>query len=93
MPWHVYILRCANGALYIGHTIDLQGRERYHNLGQGAHFTSQRRPVKLVYHETFEVKQGAISREKQLKRWSREKKEALIRGNFDTLKSASKRRP
>lgn len=83
--WHrrpmsfTYILRCADDTLYIGHTDDLVTREVTHNEGRGAAYTSTRRPVKMVYAEQHPSAASAIARERQLKRWSRAKKEALIR--------------
>ncbi len=74
----VYILRCVDGTLYIGHTENLDHREKAHNDGAGAAYTASRRPVSVVYSESFASKQAAIARERQLKRWTRRKKEALI---------------
>jgi predicted GIY-YIG superfamily endonuclease len=93
MPF-VYILRCADNTLYVGHTEDRSSRERLANVGSGADYTALRRPVALVYSEAFDSLQEAIAREKQLKRWSGKKKEALIAGNLKTLKRLSRcRRP
>lgn len=74
-----YILRCADDTLYVGHTEDLASREKAHNEGRGAVYTATRRPVRMVYAEQHPSAASAIAREHQLKRWSREKKEALIR--------------
>jgi predicted GIY-YIG superfamily endonuclease len=73
----VYILRCVDETLYVGHTDNLTSREQTHNDGRGASYTARRRPVRIVYAERHPS--TAIARERQLKRWSREKKEALIR--------------
>jgi putative endonuclease len=73
-----YILRCSDETLYVGHTEDLASRERIHNDGGGAVYTAARRPVRMVYAEEHPSIERAIGREKQLKRWSREKKEALV---------------
>jgi putative endonuclease len=91
MPF-VYILRCSDGSLYVGHTNDLANRESVHNAGHGAEYTARRRPVQLLYSEEYNAISDAISRERQLKRWSRQKKDALIRGDTGTLKTLSKRR-
>ena len=91
MPW-VYMLRCADGALYIGHTDEVVARERTHNEGRGARFTAERRPVNIVYAESHESLEATIAREHQLKRWTRAKKEALIAGDRGSLKRLSKRR-
>jgi len=75
----VYVVRCADGSLYTGYTRDPIRRERVHNLGRGARYTAGRRPVSLVYVEGQASKSGALKREYQLKRWSRARKEALLR--------------
>jgi predicted GIY-YIG superfamily endonuclease len=87
-----YILRCADGALYVGHTDDLASRERAHNEGDGAKYTAIRRPVCIVYAEEHASLQQAIARERQLKCWTSIKKEALVRSDGATLKAASSRR-
>lgn len=76
---YVYILRCADGTLYCGWTTDLPSRLEAHNSGLGAKYTRSRRPVELVYWETFEDRHDAMSREWHLKRLSRARKLALIR--------------
>ena len=75
---YTYMLRCSDGTLYTGWTNDLEKRVASHNDGTGGKYTRARRPVKLVYHETFETKQEAMSREWQIKHMSREEKEKLI---------------
>ena len=80
-----YIMRCADDTLYIGHTEDLASRELTPNEGRGSMYTSTRRPVRMVYAEEHSSLERAIAREHQLKRWSREKKEALIRGDRSAL--------
>jgi putative endonuclease len=81
----VYILRCADGALYIGVSEDLASRIARHNQGRGCRFTSVRRPVTLVYSESLPARKEAMARERQIKRWTRAKKEALIAGDIDLL--------
>jgi predicted GIY-YIG superfamily endonuclease len=88
----VYILRCADGSLYVGHTSDLETRERTHNEGRGGSFTAKRRPVTLLYSESLPSLAAARAREAQLKRWSALKKEALIRGDLARLHRLSRRR-
>lgn len=92
MPFHVYILRCADGSLYIGHTSNLADRERRHNDGRGRGFTAARRPVRIIYAEAHPSRTAAVQRERQLKRWSAEKKVALAAGDVSKLKLLSKRR-
>jgi putative endonuclease len=74
----VYIVRCADGTLYTGYARDPRAREKVHNSGRGARYTSGRRPVRLVYSETYESRSDALKREYQLKRLTRVGKEALI---------------
>ena len=78
--YFVYLLRCADGTLYTGVTNDLAARERAHNAGQGAKYTSGRRPVRVVYSEAHESRSAAQKREHQVKRWPRSRKEALLAG-------------
>ena len=74
----VYIVRCCDGTLYTGYARDPKARVRVHNAGRGARYTSGRRPVRLVYAESFESVGDALRREMALKRWSRAEKEILI---------------
>ena len=75
----VYIVRCADGSLYTGYALDPRARIRVHNTGRGARYTSGRRPVRLVYSESFETLSEALKREYELKQLPRAKKQALIR--------------
>lgn len=77
---YAYILRCADGTLYTGWTNDLEGRLRCHNSGRGSKYTRSRLPVELVYSESFESKEDAMSREWHIKNMSREQKLRLITG-------------
>ena len=75
----VYILECADKTLYVGSTNNLQKRLHQHNnLKSGAHYTKIRRPVTLKYSEKFRNFSKARRREAELKKWTREKKMALI---------------
>lgn len=86
-----YILRCADETLYVGHTEDLASREQTHNDGKGAKYTASRRPVRMIYAEEHASVESAIARERQLKRWTAKKKEALIRGDRPALRSLGRR--
>lgn len=77
--WYTYILLCADNTYYIGATNDLKSRVSKHNIGAGAKYTRGRRPVKLVYSETFNTKRQALSREAELKKWPRARKEELVK--------------
>jgi putative endonuclease len=82
----VYILRCADGSFYVGSTSDPETREAIHNSGRGALHTRLRRPVRLIFTEPFATEAAAVTRERQLKRWTRAKKEALVDGDFERLR-------
>jgi len=87
----VYILRCADGAYYVGSTGDIRARLEAHNAGRGPRYTACRRPVELVLSERFDTMAQARQRETQLKKWSRAKKEALIAGEMHRLHDLSRR--
>jgi putative endonuclease len=90
---HVYMLRCADGSYYVGSArLGLDRRVNEHNEGVYGGYTSTRRPVVLVWAEHFEVITDAIAVERQIKGWSRAKKEALIRGDFAAIQLLSKRK-
>ena len=76
---YTYIVECADGSLYCGWTNNLEKRIADHNAGKGAKYTKTRLPVKLVYHETFETKEEAMSREWHIKQLRREAKLELIK--------------
>ena len=75
---YAYILRCGDGSLYTGWTNDLEKRLAAHSSGKGGRYTRSRLPVELVYHESFETKEEAMSREWHIKKLSREEKLRLI---------------
>ena len=92
--YYVYIVECKDWSYYIGITNDLEKRLLEHNTGQDENsYTYSRRPVELKYFETFYDVNQAISREKQIKGWSRKKKQALIAQIFDNLKELAKSKP
>src|SRR3954454_22701353 len=88
----LYILRSADGSFYIGTTrTTLEIRIAQHNAGTLGGYTATRRPVTLVFSQWFDRITDAIESERKLKKWSRAKKEAFIRGNMAALKDLSKR--
>jgi putative endonuclease len=90
---YLYILRCADGSYYVGTArTTLDHRVAEHNAGHHGGYTATRRPVTLVFSQWFERITDAIAAERQVKGWSRAKKEALIRGDFEGLKLLAKRR-
>lgn len=88
----VYIVRCSDGSVYIGHASNVRERVKVHNEGRGALWTASRRPVALVYQEPHPSEEKAIARERQIERWTHAKKLALIDDDKARLKSLSKRR-
>lgn len=91
--YFVYIVRCSDGSYYTGITNNYEERVMQHNAGDDTScYTFSRRPVELVYIASFQQVLDAIAWEKQVKRWSRKKKEALIRKEFEKLPALSKRR-
>lgn len=80
MSYVVYILRCADDTLYVGCTNNLEKRLKEHNGAKsGAHYTKIRRPVLLLYSESYVALKPARAREAEIKRWDREKKLELIK--------------
>lgn len=90
MPFYIYILRCADGSYYTGHTEDLEKRIDEHHMGAIPGYTQKRLPVELVFTDEFPSREDALDREKQIKGWSRSKKEALIAGDWERLVELSK---
>ena len=82
MAFYAYMLRCADGSYYVGHTEDLDIRLAQHRLGVPKCYTSKRRPVRLVWCEAFPERYEALVSERRIKGWSRAKKDALIRGDW-----------
>ena len=92
-PAYVYLLRCADRSYYVGSTRGtLEQRVGEHNAGTFGGHTATRRPVELVWSQDFDRITDAIACERQLKGWSRAKKEALIRGDYGAIKVLAKRR-
>lgn len=77
-PWHVYILRCADGSLYTGIAKDPAKRFSEHNAGRGARYTRSRLPVELVYAESAAGRGSALRREHEIKQLSAADKRELI---------------
>jgi len=91
--YYVYILQCKDGSYYTGVTNDIDRRLWEHQEGiNNECYTYRRRPVKLVYVENFNDVNQAIAFEKQIKGWSRKKKEAIINNEWGKLPELSKNR-
>lgn len=89
----IYMLRCADGSYYTGLTKQaIEARLWEHNQGIYDGYTKKRRPVELVFTETYDRIIDAIARERQIKGWSRAKKEALIRYDYEALPELASRR-
>jgi len=87
---YMYILQCAGSSFYTGSTNNLSRRIEEHKSGEGAKFTKEHFPIKLVYYEAFDRVDLAFNREKQVQGWSRAKKIALIKGDKEQLIKLSK---
>ena len=87
-----YILRLQSGALYIGATKNLEQRYKKHCAGSAGKTTALDPPEAIVFKEEYELFSTARRREAQVKRWSRAKKEALVAGNKEKLRTLSKSR-
>ena len=90
MPF-MYILECNDRSLYVGSTWDLDRRLSQHNAGEGAEYTRNRLPVRLLYSEYYSRIENAFLREKQVQRWGRAKRLALVKGRLDQLGPLSKK--
>src|SRR6185436_20460270 len=80
---------CADGTLYTGSTTDLDERIAMHNEGRGGAYTRSRRPVVLVHAELHEAMESAARRERQIKKWTGAKKEALVANDPASLRRLS----
>ena len=98
-PFWVYILRCADRSCSTGHTDDLDLRVAKHQSGEIEGYTATRRPIELVYAQECATREEALSAELQIKGWSRKKKEAMMRGDWNEVnrlargKNLSERKP
>ena len=84
--YSVYILQCADGSYYVGLSENPLKRVAAHNQGRGSIHTAKHLPVRLVHEEVCGSLRQAVARERQIKHWTRAKKEALIAGDLALLK-------
>jgi predicted GIY-YIG superfamily endonuclease len=89
-PFWTYRVRGNDGSYYVGHTDNLELRIAQHNEGVFSGYTSSRLPVELVWCSDFPTREEALSREVQIKKWSRAKKEALVKGDWDEIKKLAR---
>ena len=91
MDFYAYLLRCSDGSYYAGHTDDLDARIGQHQAGLVPGYTEKRRPVALVWSDRFPDRDSAFAAERQIKGWTRAKKEALIAGDWERLKDLARK--
>jgi predicted GIY-YIG superfamily endonuclease len=92
MSFWTYMLHCADRSFYVGHTDDLEHRMAQHHGGEAGGYTSTRLPVRLVWCDEFPSRYEALQAERQLKGWTRAKKLALIRGDWDLISYLARNR-
>lgn len=91
--FHLYILKCNDGTYYTGMTSNLERRIQQHKTSYYKDsYTSSRLPVELVFYCQFQNVLTLIEKEKQIKSWSKAKKEALINGDYDLLPNLAKKK-
>lgn len=90
MSFWVYILRCADSSYYTGHTDNLEKRIGEHQLGLCEGYTASRLPIELVFSQVCVTREEALAAERKIKGWSRGKKEALIRSDWDEVSRLAK---
>ena len=90
MSFFVYILECSDGSYYVGHTDSLEQRIAGHQQGAIPGYTKRRLPVKLLFSQPLSTRYEALSAERQIKGWTRKKKEALIKADWVSLQELSK---
>ena len=88
MDFFIYILRCIDKTLYVGQTNNIEKRIEEHKTGLVA-YTSRKLPIELVYVQICQERKTAFALEQKIKKWSRRKKEALIKNNWAKLKLLS----
>ena len=93
MTFWAYVVRCSDGSYYTGHTEDIERRIGQHNVGEIAGYTQRRRPVALMWCQEFPSRLEALTAERQVKDWSRAKKEALFRSDWAALSEAARKKP
>jgi predicted GIY-YIG superfamily endonuclease len=85
MAFYTYMLLCADGKYYVGHTDNLEIRIAQHHSGLFGGYTLRRRPVQLVWSDNFPTRYEALTIERQLKGWSKAKKAALVAGDWERV--------
>jgi predicted GIY-YIG superfamily endonuclease len=89
----LYILKCNDDSYYVGHTDDIDRRLDEHVFGKiKTCYTYKRRPIELVFTDGFSTRDEAFFAERQIKKWTRKKKEALIKQNWNQLSKLAKKK-
>lgn len=89
--FYVYILKCADGSYYIGHTDNIHKRLSQYEEGQGCSYTRNRLPFEVMAIMPCASRMAALVFEQKIKRWSRVKKEALIRRDWEKVSLLGKK--
>jgi putative endonuclease len=90
MSFWIYILRCADNSYYTGHTDNLEQRIGEHQIGLCGGYTTSRLPVELVFSQECSTRIEALTAERQIKGWSRKKKEAMMSGDWAEVSRLAK---
>ena len=90
--FYTYILKCSDDSYYVGHTDDIEQRLSAHRLNQFDCYTSNRLPVEVVFVQSFATRDEAFIVERQIKKWNRKKKEALIDGDWSKISLLAKKK-
>ena len=88
----VYILKCSDNSYYTGHTDNIEKRISEHKLREFCCYTASRLPVKVVFVQMFNTREAAFNAERKIKGWSRNKKEALIRKDWEKVQQFAKKK-
>ena len=91
MSFYAYILRCSDDSYYAGHTDNLEHRMGQHDRGELTGYTQNRRPVTLMWSQDFPSRLEALEAERQIKGWTRAKKEALIAGDWEAIRALARK--
>ena len=90
--FYIYILKCNDNSYYVGHTDNIEKRVAEHQANESHCYISKRLPIRVVFVQPFGTRDEALIAERQIKKWSRKKKEALIAGNFSQLSLLAKKK-
>jgi predicted GIY-YIG superfamily endonuclease len=92
MKFFVYVLKCSDGSYYTGHTDNIEARVSQHKQGLIKKcYTSMRLPVELVFVQVFNNRDAAFAAERKIKGWTRNKKEALFKQDWNLISSLAKK--